>query len=75
MLAASNVVNSTAIPAQTTYVAGEAIGAAAIAADSTKVYAQFDITDTDGHLETMTAGEIRIWMEISRADERQRIVA
>lgn len=73
LLAASNLVNSTAIPVNTAYAAGEAIADVLIAADDTAVYAQIDITDTDGDIATMTSGEVWIWMAISRKIERSAL--
>lgn len=66
LLAASNLVNSTAILANVAYAAGAAIAHQPIAADDTQLYAQVDITDTDGDLATMTTGEVEILMCICR---------
>lgn len=71
MLAASNLINSgTQIAADVCYAAGASVAHQVIAADDTVVYAQFDITDTDGDLATITAGEVWVWMTISRKAER-----
>jgi hypothetical protein len=53
--------------------AGASIGHQTIAADSTVVYAQIDITDTDGAIADLTSGEIHIAMAIIRAGEMVRI--
>lgn len=50
--------------------AGASIGHQTIAADSTVVYCQVDITDTDGALADVTAGEIHIAMAIVRASSQ-----
>lgn len=52
--------------------AGASIAHQTIAADSTVVYAQLDITDTDGALGDLTSGEIHIAMAIIRASEMAR---
>lgn len=70
-LAASNLINSgTQIAAGIAYAAGASVANQVIAADSTVVYAQFDINDADGNLATLTAGEVHIWMAISRSADR-----
>jgi hypothetical protein len=51
-------------------VTGATVGSQVIAADNTALYAQMDIVDTDGFLATITTGEVRIWLCISRRDER-----
>lgn len=71
-LAASNVVNSTAIAANVAYASAAALGHQLIAADDTALYAQLDITDTDGDLSTMTTGELEIFMKINRSAETRR---
>ena len=61
----------TAVAAGGTSATGAAIGHQVIASDSTVVYAQVDINDADGALSTITTGELRIWMSISRARDRK----
>lgn len=53
--------------------AGASIGHQTIASNSTVVYCQLDITDTDGALTDLTAGEIHIAMSIVRASEMVQI--
>jgi hypothetical protein len=74
ILAASTVINAgTQLAAKTAFATGAAIGHQIIAADSTVLYCQVDITDTDGALGTITAGEWWIWMSIDRQTERPAI--
>lgn len=71
LLAASNLNNAgTQIAAGVAYAAGASVANQVIASDSTVVYAQFDITDTDGNLAAHTAGEVHVWMAISRSADR-----
>jgi hypothetical protein len=73
ILAASNLINSgTQIAAKVTYTNAAAIEDQLILSDSTTVYAQFDITDTDGALNTITAGEAWVWLRIFRWEDRDR---
>ena len=58
-----------AVAANASAIAGAAIGHLTIAADATVVYCQLDITDTDGALSDLTAGEIHIAMTIIRASD------
>jgi hypothetical protein len=58
-----------AVAAPASSAAGASIGHQTIAADSTVVYAQLDITDTDGAISDLTAGELHIAMGIIRASE------
>lgn len=71
-LAASNLVNSTAIAVDVAYATGAAIGHQVAAADAT-LYAQVDITDTDGNLAMMTTGEIEILVAINRVSDLRRL--
>lgn len=71
-LAASNLINAgTQIATKISYVAASTLATQVIAADTTVVYCQFDITDTDGDLATITAGELHIWLQISRWLDRE----
>jgi hypothetical protein len=71
MLAASNLINSgTQIAVDVAYAAAAGVAHQVIASDDTVVYAQFDINDADGDLATITAGEVWVWMAISRAADR-----
>lgn len=70
-LGASNLINAgTQIAAGIAYAAGASVANQVIAADGTVVYAQFDINDADGDLEDLTAGEVWVWMSISRSADR-----
>lgn len=62
-----------AVAANASSSAGASIGHQTIAADSTVVYCQLDITDTDGALGDLTSGEIHIAMAIIRASEMVQI--
>jgi hypothetical protein len=67
--ASALMTTGTATAAGVAYAAGAAIGHQVLAADA-KLYCQIDINDADGDLATVTKGEIRIWMRISRASDR-----
>ncbi len=70
-IAAATLINAgTATAAGVTAAAGAAIGHQVIAADDTSLYCQVDINDADGNLAQITAGEIHIWMSISRLQDR-----
>jgi hypothetical protein len=74
ILAASNLINAgTQIAAEVNYTNAAAIEDQQILADATQVYAQFDITDTDGDLATITAGEAWVWLRIFRQADRQML--
>lgn len=71
LLAASNLNNAgTQIAAGVAYAAAGGVANQVIAADDTVVYAQFDINDADGNLAAHTAGELHVWMAISRSADR-----
>lgn len=72
ILAASAVITSgTQIAVKIAYAAASTLATQVIATDATIVYCQIDIDDTNGDLATITAGELHIWLQISRWLDRQ----